>query len=176
MKYLERLLEQYSKTHDIVRDYEIGGIKSDAYGYYRKVSEKYVINPKANLWSIQGFEHILFFERDKVTRQDVDEVRRLMEEHMAPVLVCKGNKYPEKDHMYSYLTAAFICSAVPDEDTVNAIEKFRYEKDYLFTIRGHVEGHIILMDVTNGKAYSNKVAKHLKKFYENEYESIRKGI
>lgn len=175
MEFLEHLLEQYSNTYDIVRDYEIGGIKADAYGYYQNVSEKYVISPKANLWSIKGFEHILFLKKDKVTSKDVETVKKLMAEHMAPVLVCKGNKYPEKDHMYSYLTVAFICNVPPDEDTENAIEKFRYEKDYLFTVRGRVEGHIVLMDVTNGKAYSNKAAKHLKKFYENEFERIRKG-
>lgn len=174
MEILDKLLEQYAKSFDIERDYEIGQVKAQAYGYFSKTSEKYVITPKANLWSIQGFEHILFFERKGVSVSDVEAVRKLMAEHMAPMLVCKGKKYPEKDHMYSYLTAAFLCETTPDQDTIRAVESFKYEKDYLFNIRGHVEGHIILLDLSTGKAYSNKAAKHLKKFYESI--SSGKGI
>ena len=165
-EYIDKLINEYSKSFDIVRDYEIGGVKAAAYGYFSTISEKYVISPKANLWSIHGFEHILFIDTKTVTTEDIEKIRILMEEHMAPELVCKGNKYPEKDHMYSYLTIAFICDETPDEEALNRIKKFRYEKNYLMTIRGHVEGHLVLMDLSTGKACANKVAKHLKDFYE----------
>ncbi|SNU08533.1 hypothetical protein SAMN06297422_11837 [Lachnospiraceae bacterium] len=163
--YIEKLLQEYSKSFDITRDYEIGGVKARAYGYFSTISEKYVISPKANLWSIHGFEHILFLDKETVTLSDLDEARSLMEEHMAPELVCKGNKYPEKDHMYSYLTIAYICDKTPDQETLNALKKFKYEKNYLMTIRGHVEAHMVLMDLSTGKAYANRVAKHLSDFY-----------
>ena len=41
--YIEKLLEEYSKSFDIDRDFEIGGIKPYAYGYFSTVSEKYVL-------------------------------------------------------------------------------------------------------------------------------------
>ena len=90
-----------------------------------------------------------------------------MEEHMEPELVCKGRKYPEKDHMYSYLTVAFICDRTPDAEVINDIKKFKYEKNYLFTIRGHVEGHMVMIDLSTGKVTACKAAKHLSSFYEN---------
>ncbi len=166
--YLENLLGEYAGSFDLVRDYEIGGVKALAYGYFSTVSEKYVLTPKANLWSIHGFEHILFLDRSSVTKEDIDAIKVLMAEHMAPKLVCKGNKYPEKDHMYSYVTVALLCDTPPDAETIKAIQTFKYEKDYLLTIRGHVEGHLVLMDLSTGKAYANKVAKHLIDFYEKE--------
>ena len=165
--YIQKLLEEYSKSFDITNDYEIGQVKARAYGYYSTVSEKYVLSPKANLWSILGFEHILFIEKDILTRQDIEEARLLMEEHMEPELVCKGRKYPEKDHMYSYLTVAFICDRTPDAEVINDIKKFKYEKNYLFTIRGHVEGHMVMIDLSTGKVTACKAAKHLSSFYEN---------
>ena len=167
--FLEKILEEYAKSFDIVRDYEIGGIRADAYGYFSAVSEKYVLSPKANLWSIHGFEHILFFMRDTLTLQDLDNVRELMHAHMAPELVCKGKKYPEKDHMYSYLTVVFLCDHTPDENVIRAVKSFRYEKDYLFTLRGHTEGHIVLMDMSGGKVCANRPGKHLIPFYEKIY-------
>ena len=165
-RFLIKLLEEYSKSFDIVRDYEIGGVKASAYGFYSTISEKYVISPKANLWSIHGFEHILFLERENVTAEDIEDAGRLMIEHMAPTLVCKGKKYPEKDHMYSYVTVAFLSEKSPDAETIDAVKKFRYEKNYLMTIRGHVEAHLVLMDLSKGKAYSNRAAKHLVEYYE----------
>ena len=94
-EYFEKLIEEYSKSFDITRDYEIGGVKADAYGFYSTISEKYVLSPKANLWSIHGFEHILFMRRDSLTEEDILKAGSLMIDHMAPELVCKGNKYPE---------------------------------------------------------------------------------
>ncbi len=170
--FLEKLLEEYRKSFDITQDYEIGGVYAAAYGYFSTVSEKYVLSPKANLWSIHGYEHILFLERDMIDDKALEDIRELMERHMAPELVCKGKKYPEKDHMYSYLTVAFLCEHSPAEEVLRSLEKFRYEKDYLFNFRGHTEAHLVLMDLAKGKAYANKAAKHLVAFYENVYNGV----
>ena len=171
--YFEKLLEEYSKSFDITRDYKIGPVVADAYGYYSTISEKYVLSPKANLWSIHGYEHILIFKRDSVNVSDIDQAKELMVEHMAPELVCKGGKYPEKDHMYSYLTVAYITEKTPDKETIEKIKSFRYEKNYLMTIRGHVEGHMVLIDLSTREACSNKAAKHLSSFYEKILEERR---
>ena len=93
-----------------------------------------------------------------------------MTEHMEPELVRKGKKYPENDHMYSYVTVAFICERSPEDAVVQAVKDFRYEKNYLMTIRGHVEGHLILADLEGKKAYSCKQAKHLTEFYNKIFE------
>lgn len=169
--FLDRLLEEYSNSFDLVRNFEIGSVRADAYGYFSTISEKYVISPKANLWSIHGYEHILFLIRDSITLKDIDEIKDLMSLHMAPELVCKGNKYPEKDHMYSYLTIAFLSKSSPDDEVKEAVRKFRYEKNYLMTIRGHVEGHVVLMDLSTGKAIANKQAKHLAAYYEKIFDA-----
>ena len=169
-EYLEKLLCEYQKSFDITRDYKIGDIVASAYGFFSSISEKYVISPKANLWSIHGFEHILFLERERVGEADIEEARLLMTEHMEPELVRKGKKYPEKDHMYSYVTVAFICERSPEDAVVQAVKGFRYEKNYLMTIRGHVEGHLILADLEGKKAYACKQAKHLTEFYNKVFE------
>jgi hypothetical protein len=165
--YMEKLLEQYSNSFDITRNYTIGDTTAYAYGFYSSLSDKYVLTPKANLWSIKGFEHILFFCGDVITEADIANAKKLMENEMSDQLVCKGNRYPEKDHMYSYVTVAFICSSNPDDEVIKSVTSYKYEKNYLFTFRGHVEGHMILMDLSSGRAYANKAAKHLVEYYQN---------
>ena len=169
MEFLDALLSQYTKTFDIVRDYEIAGTKAAAYGYFSTVSEKYVISPKANLWKIEGFEHIQFLCKETLSLEDLDKALTLMRDEMAPSLVCKGQKYPPKDHMYSYLTIAYLVDHSPDDALQKAIRDFRFEKNYLFTVRGHVQGHLVVMDLSTGKAYTNKDAKHLIPLYEDTY-------
>ena len=164
--YLEKLLEEYERSFDIIRDYKIGQTVSEAYGFFSTVSEKFVISPKANLWSALGFEHILFLSGSALTEEDIREAGRIMTEHMEPELVRRGKKYPQKDHMYSYVTIALLTETKPSAETVAAVRAFRYEKNYLMTIRGYVEGHMILMDLSCGKAYANKPARHLTDFYE----------
>lgn len=172
-EYLNNLLEEYRKSFDVYTDYEIGGKMAAAYGYYSAVSEKYVLSPKANLWSVHGYEHILFFLKDTITERDIEEARELMSMHMAPELVCKGNKYPEKDHMNSYLTVAFICDRTPEESVLKALRGFKYEKNYLLTIRGYVQGHMVLMDLSKGTATTNRAAKHLAAFYQKVFGTKR---
>ncbi|MCR4691252.1 MAG: hypothetical protein K5739_07905 [Lachnospiraceae bacterium] len=169
MNYLDRILEHYAGSFDIEKDFSIGGKTAAAYGHFATVSEKYVLTPKANLWKIEGFEHILFFEADAVDRDTLIQTRELMQNHMAPKLVCKGEKYPPKDHMYSYVTVVYLVQNPPAEELQKEIRSFRYEQDYLFTFRGHVEGHLVVMDLSTGKAYTNKAAKHLKALYEKTY-------
>ena len=170
MEYLDKLLETYSQTFDLQRDYRIGQLTADAYGYFFTCSEKFVLSPKANLWSIHGYEHILFIRTDTLTLQNLTEARSLMEHEMIRDLVCRGNRFPEKDHMYSYLTFAFLCQNKPMPEVIRAVEQFRYEKDFLLTLRGHAEGHIICMDLSGGKAYANKKARHLISFYEETFK------
>ena len=167
MDYLDSLLEKYSQTFDLQRDYRIGPLVADAYGYFFTCSEKYVLSPKANLWSIHGYEHILFIVTEQLQEADLATAHALMAGIMTKELVCRGRRFPEKDHMYSYLTFAFLSQKEPAPAVIRAVEKFRYEKDFLLTLRGHTEGHIVAMDLQNGRAHANKKARHLISFYED---------
>lgn len=169
-QYLERALTKYSGLYDIYRDYEIDGAKYPAYGYFFTCSEKFVLTREVNLWSVHGYEHVLFRTEPECTMEMLDEARDVMKSYMEPVLVRKGEKYPEKDHMYSYLTMVFICDRAPSPEVQNAIRRFRYEKDYLFTIRGHAEAHLICVDMETRSIYTNAKAKSLRKLYSSLFD------
>ena len=173
--FLDLLLEEYSNSFDIQRGFEIGPVKADAYGYFSTISEKYVLTPKANLWSIHGFEHILFLKKDSVTMKDVEDMRSLMSEYMAPQLVCKGGKYPEKDHMYTYLTFAVLCRQTPDEEAKKAIRSFRFDKGYLFSMRGHSEVRLVVADLNGKEVLTNPAGRSLRKMYVKAFAETEQG-
>lgn len=170
-EYLDRILDKLSGTYDIYRPYRIGSREVAAYGYFFSLNEKYVAVRKAQLWAVRTYEHILFIETQQCTAETIAEARRLMVEHMEPRLVRKGEKYPEKDHMVSDLTVVILSEKSPQEETVRQIRSFRYSRSYLFTVRGHAEGHIICADLEQDRIISSKISKQMLSLYSKNFDA-----
>ena len=88
--YLNRLLLRYSGTFDIYQPYTILGREYPAYGYFFSHVEKYVLVRKANMWSADSYEHILFANPKELTQAHLEEYRRAIEEYIEPTLFLKG--------------------------------------------------------------------------------------
>ena len=171
--YLDRLLERYAQSYDVYRPYAVKGEEYPAYGYFFSLSEKYVLSPRANLWSVRTYEHILFLHVTQLNAQTIRKAEELMQQHMEPELVRKGKRYPEKDHMVSYLTVCVLSDRTPDVASRGAVERFRYAKNYLFTVRGHVEGHLICVDMEGEEVFSNRPARRMLQIYEKNFSDAR---
>lgn len=172
--YLDEVLRRYSSSFDLYRDYSLKGEKYPAYGYFFSLGEKYVLKKEATLWSIRAYEHVLFCETDAITTDYIKHLYDVMERHMEPDLVRKGQKYPEKDHMISYLTIVVISKNTPDEETIKEIRKFRFDKGYLFNFRGHSEGGFLCACLDSQKIITNSRAKRLKKMFEDVFVYLDK--
>ena len=168
--YLDRILDTLSGSFDIYRPYRIGETEYPAYAYFFSMNEKYVAVRKARLWAVRTYEHILFIRADRCGADTLAQAREVMESYMEPVLVRKGEKYPEQDHMVSDLTVVILSEHSPDADTVGAVEKFRYEKNYLFTFRGHSEGHLICADLEREKVFSSRISGQMLNLYTKNFE------
>jgi hypothetical protein len=97
-----------------------------------------------------------------------------MEDHMEPELVRKGRKYPEKDHMISYLTIVVISKNTPDKETIKNIKKFRFDKGYLFNFRGHSEGGFLCACLDSKEIYTNYSGRRLRKMFEDVFRFLEK--
>lgn len=174
-EYLDRLLVRYSGMFDIYQPYRIGEEEYPAYGYFFSHNEKYVLIREANLWSVDSFEHMLFDTRDQITTKDIDRADRVIREYMEPVLVCKGEKMPEKNHMYSYLTFIFVVNRKPDAEVIKRIKKYKFEKGYQFNIRGYSSGRMVLVDIESEKVYTNYQARKGKKLFLETFKDVKEG-
>ena len=164
-QYLENLLGSYTGAFDVERPYEIGGKIFDAYGYFYSMSEKYVLVEKANLWTTKTYEHVLFLCKDELTLEDLQETEAMMRDHMDPELVCRGGKYPEKDHMMTFLSIVFLIKKEPDEETLKALKKFKFVRNYLFTVRGRSEAHLAAVNTESGAVYTNRAADYMQEVF-----------
>ena len=174
-EYLDRLLANYAGTFDIYPECELGGHRYSAFGQFYSQGDKYVLTKKAKLWTVKEHEYVLFVECGQVTEKLLDQVRDAMENVLEPDFVRRGEKYPEKDHMNSYLTAVFISEKAPTPQVRGLIRKFRFVRNYLFTMRGRAEGRLICVDLEQEGICANPASEALLPLYRKVFSDVRLG-
>ena len=173
--YLNTVLGKYGGTFDIEKDRVIDGRQYAAYAYFSSLGEKYVLVKKAKLWSVKAYEHTFFLMEDCLTPRLLGELMKSVTDYMEPTLVRKGEKYPEKDHMYTYLTFVILCRKTPDEAAKKAIKSFRFDKGYLFSMRGHSEARLVVADMETEQIFTNGAGRSLAKMYRKAFAEAARG-
>ncbi len=173
--YLDRLLLRYAGTFNIYMPYTIHEKEYPAYGYFFSSVEKYVLVREANMWTTNSHEHILFITVDDVKEDTLKEVQRLFKDYMEPKLVRDGKKYPDKNHMYSYLTIAILSQKPLDKMLAKKIRHFKFEKGYLFNFRGFSQGRLVCASMEDEKVVTNYQARQLKKLFKETFADVHAG-
>ncbi len=173
--YLDRLLLKYSGTFDIYQPYVLLGKEYPAYGYFFSHVEKYVLTRKANMWSSDSFEHILFTTAEELTLELLAEYKKAVTDYMEPQLVRKGEQLPAENHMYSYLSIAAVVEKPLRPEVKRAVKKFKFEKSYMHSIRGFSQAHLAVATMEDEKAYVNRINHASLKIYRNIFDEVKAG-
>jgi hypothetical protein len=173
--YLQELLNRYRANFDITENYALGERIYPAYARFFSLGEKYVLKKEAKLWAIRAYEHVLFIKTDSIDENLIADLRKTMEEQMEPLLVRQGEKYPEKDHMCSYMSFVIISDTTPSKEVQKLIKKFHFDKGYLFNFRGHSEAKLGCVCLDSEKIFTNYAAKELKVLFTNIFNTLNKG-
>lgn len=185
--YLDKILDRMTSTHNITRNFTADGWTFAAYALYEASSEKYVLSRKANLWKVSESEHVLFMtlpeNADPGADSEADsgagpganssadpealfkEAGRLISDYMEPVLSRGNEKYPPKDHMRTFLTAVLVLERSPGPELIRKVRRYRFDKSYLFSLRGFSQGRIIVVDLPSKKVYTSPAAKDVAAFF-----------
>ncbi len=181
--YLDKILDRMTSTHNITRNFTADGRTFAAYALYEASSEKYVLSRKANLWKVSESEHVLFMTLPENANPGADpgadpganpgaspealfeETGRLISDYMEPVLSRGNEKYPPKDHMRTFLTAVLVLERSPGPELIRKVRRYRFDKSYLFSLRGFSQGRIIVVDLPSKKVYTSPAAKDVAAFF-----------
>lgn len=164
-QYLEDVLAVYSNTFDIVRPFVFHGMEFPAFGEFHQKDEKYVLKKDVTLWSAHSNEYVLFSRCERLTEEFFIQCCRMLEDQMEPELVRKKARYPEENHMFSYLTLVFVSDRTPEPEVLRRIKNYHYHRNYLFTFRGRCEAHVVLVDLEKREATTNRASRGMRKFY-----------
>ncbi len=174
-EYLDRLLLPYAGTFNIYMPYKINDKEYPAYGYFFSSVEKYVLVREANMWTSNSHEHILFMTVDEVTEDVISDAYAVMADYFEPTLVRNGEKYPDKNHMYSYLTVAIISQKPVSKEMAKKIHHFKFEKGYMFSFRGFSQGRVICASMEDERVLTNYQGRKMKKLYKRTFEDVHAG-
>lgn len=163
---LEKLLAIYQSSFNIEKPYDFCGDIYEAYGFCDITNTKYVLTQKAELWRAICYEHVFFRTVDVLMPEDIDRFAEQTAEKIEPILVRKGEKCMEKDHMYTYITGIFICEKGVGEELKKKIKKTRFFKNYRLSLRGYCELRILAIDLENNCLIGNAAARGLVKDYK----------
>lgn len=165
-EYFKKLLPYYKSMYDMEQPYTLCGIDCLAHGHFYSHSEKYVLSREAKLWESNNFEHVFFLERDVLRESDLQKLDTIIREYAEPELVREGNTYPDKNHMYTYLTFVFLCNSSPDREVKKSLKKYHFTRNYLFTFRGWCEVRLVAVDLFSGEILTNRTGASLSKLYK----------
>lgn len=154
---LERLLEGYQGYFDIERIEEEGPLK--AICIFHIHNEKYVLTKKAKLWEADCNEYVYLFSMPKLTKELYRQCEQMAYD--------KGMEqiHPKPGHMYSYITAVFLCGE-SEAEAVRALKRCRIHKNFRFSYYGWMDFHTLLVDVGSGRIEANSSGREGKKRME----------
>ena len=162
---LERLLRTYSGYYDIER-MEESALPLVSSCHFHVRSAKYVLMKKAELWSANSNEHIYIFSVPELTA-DIYRSCEKTAYDLGMALI-----HPDKNHMYTYITAVFLCDTCTEE-AKKLLTKCRLYKSFHFSLHGWMDFHTVLIErgaaafPTNRSGRANaKLMKNI--FFKNE--------
>ncbi|NCB92601.1 MAG: hypothetical protein EOM40_08555 [Clostridia bacterium] len=163
---LQKLLDIYKGSFDIEEPYDIKGDIYDAYAFCNITNAKYVLIKKAELWRAICYEHAFFRRFDSISGQDIERFTKQIQDEIEPNLVRGGKPYMEKDHMYTYITGIFISEKGISKEVRKKIQRARFYKNYLLSVRGYSQMRILVIDLENHTIIGNGASRDLIKDYK----------
>lgn len=169
--YLQKLFRSYRTSYDLTIPYVCGGVEFAAYGHFYAHQEKYILAEEIQMWETKGYDHIFFLETEAVSAETLTEMDRVIRSIAEPGLVRGGQRYPEKNHMYSDITYVIVSSSKIKPELIKHVNRYRFSKNYLFTIRGWCDARVVAVDLAENRVYGNAKAKNLLPLYRSSLKT-----
>lgn len=158
---LDRLLDSYRAYFDVERVQEgPNGLPLAATCRFYVHSEKYVLIRKAKLWEADSNEFVYVFSVPELTGEIFDACREYAYEEGMKLID------PKPGHMYSYITAVFVCDTCTPE-AKKALQKCRVYKSFHFSWYGWMHLHTAAVVRRGSDVFTNRMGRGNAKFMKN---------
>lgn len=158
--YMDMLCEKYAGYFNVHRDYELISDTLDIFAEYNMKSQRYFLSKKAVIYSFENFEYCLVKGFDvPVEKKHVDDFGLYLIEAVKRIVK------PDDEHMSSFLTGVMVSDKGFTDEAKMAVQKFKYSKNFMLTLRGWCDIRLILADPDSGYIVTNRKGKEVEKHY-----------
>ena len=123
-------------------------------------NEKYVLVKKAKLWNADANEYVFIFITDSLNKDIFTRCKNYAYEEGMKLI------NPGPGHMYSYITAIFICDNC-DKEAEKLLKKCKIIKNFKFSLHGWMDYRTTCVSVDNNYIFGNRSSRETTKFLKN---------
>lgn len=159
LEYISNLERMYKNNFKIIKNKEIASKKFELYAHYQDIAGRTFITKNDIIDKFEVNEYCLV--------KKVKEINKLLIEDLklnGKNIIDKIVK-PHSEHKKSNITVILVCEDNINDDSVQAIKKFKCEKYHKFYLYGISEIRIIAVDLYKKEVYTSKNGKNLKEIY-----------
>lgn len=163
-EYRDKLEKSLKRYFDLEYDKKIKDFKFDIVGKFYQRSSKYMLFREAEIYAFQTNEYIFYNMIDKSFNTDnIKSYYDFLNENVNELIDIN------EEHMSTIITFLFSTTDKLDEDTIKAVQKFKFHKNFKFGLRGWVDARIFIVNPLTEDIYTNKFGRgEEKKFLFNE--------
>ena len=162
---LEKLLDAYSGYFDIERA-ESSALPLVAVCHFNVRTAKYVLLKKAELWSADSNEHVYIFSVPELNEELYRSCEKLAYDRGMALID------PKPGHMYTYITAVFLCDTCTPE-AEKLLKRCRLYKSFHFSWYGWMNVHTAAVICKESRVMTNRMGRGNAKFMKNILSSCK---
>lgn len=152
--YVDHIERVLNNSFEITHNKKIIDRDIDIYGKWSMEFGRNFISKNMIIDKFECNEHCMIKNVDMVTQEYLLDFEKFLEDCTLKIV------NPHRDHKTTYITGIIITNDV-EEEIPKLVKKYRYTKNYMFSIRGWSIVRLIVVDLINEKIYSNKASKEL---------------
>ena len=170
LEFLEILRDSYSAYYNIIPPEQAAAPAELPLAFradYFSRAERYWLTKSIPIWGNETNEYAYIFAAASFDRETVDRCIDFAIEDMLPRV------RPHKEHQYTNVKTVFVADRL-GEEARKAVQKRSFTKNYKYSLHGFTMLHAAAVDLSEGKAYTNKAgyaqADYFKKLFASRAE------
>jgi len=158
--YKEKMKERLIRYFDIEEDFKYKDYIFDLYGIYNLRNEKYLASKKLTIYAFENNEYIFLKHYPEINVFVLDGFIEILKESIDDFIT------PHDEHMSSTITGLLAVDSLDDEELIKKIKKFKFQKSFLFGLKGWVDIRLIIVDLNKEILITCKKGKKSVKFFQ----------
>jgi len=151
--YFDSMKVKLSANYDVYDNYILQNFSTNLYAHFYARNEKYFASKSATIYAYESNEHTFFKYFQTVSQNDlntfVDQLKYAIN-HLVD---------PHDEHMSTRLNAVFVSDGPISPNLKKSIENFKYQKTFLFGLKGWVDLCVIFVNLNTNDVIASKKAR-----------------
>lgn len=158
--YKQDIKKKLAGFFDIQEDYKYKDMNFDIFAVFNSRNERYIASKSVTIYAFENDEYCFVKNFKEINKKIFEDYLSILRESIEDYVD------PHNEHMSSTITGVLVVDSLNDKDLIKKVKKFKYQKSFLFGLKGWCDIRLILVDLENKDVFTSKKANEVSKFYQ----------